>query len=162
MHIGIGVLMEVNAILSRGLLGADPYTGQRNDPIKELPTGIFRHLRRLHKAVKDELEIVAPEHKEFVAKWGVDGKFPDKDAENFAEFIAAYNEFFGTPDIILPFTDPFHTELLDGLKIVVPVEIMNLMENVNETIADEEKQKATPPATVVSDNGPESPEANAN
>ena len=161
MHISLGVLMQVNSVLSRGLVGADPYTGQRNEPIKELPTGIFRHLRRLHKAVKDELEIVAPEHKEFVAKWAADGKFPDKDAENFSEFIAAYNEFFGTPDIILPFAIPFQLDLIKP-ETIVPLDIMGLMEDVNDAIAEEEKQKATPPATVVSDNGPESPEANAN
>lgn len=160
MNISLGVLMEVNAILSRGLLGQDPYSGKRNEPIKELPVGIFRHLRRLHKAVKDELEIVAPEHKEFLVKWAVDGKFPDKEAENFAEFFAAYNEFFGTPDIVLPFS-PFKLELLDGLSVVVPVDIMNLMENVNDTIADEMKAKEIPPATAVDNKGPESPAPNA-
>jgi hypothetical protein len=160
MHTSVGVLMEVNKILSRGLLGADPYTGQKFEPIKELPTGIFRHLRRLHKAVKDELEIVSPEHKEFVQKWVVDGKFPTEDAENFSDFIAAYNEFFGAPDIVLPFSTPFDLDLIDK-KTVVPVDIMNLMENVNDTIADEMKAKEIPPATAVDDKGPESPTPSA-
>jgi hypothetical protein len=39
---------------------------------------------------------------------------------------------------------------------------MGLMEDVNDAIAEEEKQKATPPATVVSDNGASTPDANAN
>jgi hypothetical protein len=160
MHTSVGVLMEVNKILSRGLLGVDPYTGEKIEPIKELPTGIFRHLRRFHKAVKDELEIVAPEHKAFIEAWVVDGKFPDKDSERYAAFIPAYNEFFGAPDIILPFATPFDLDLIDK-KTVVPVDIMNLMENVNDTIAEEEKQKEIPPATVVNDNGPESPKPNA-
>jgi hypothetical protein len=152
--------MEVNATLSRALQGRDPYTGKTNEPIKELPTGIFRHLRRLHNAVKGELDIVLPEHKEFVEKWAKDGKFPDKDSENYAEFIPAYNEFFGTPDIVLPFAEPFQLNLIKP-ELVVPVDIMNLMENVNDTIADELKEKANPPATAASDNGPSSPDANA-
>ena len=160
MHTSIGVLMEVNATLSRALHGRDPYTGATNEPIKELPTGIFRHLRRLHNAVKSELEIIAPEHKEFIEKWAKDGKFPDADAENHAEFIVAHREFFGKPDIVLPFATPFELEIIDK-KTVVPVDIMNIMENVNDAIADELKEKENPPATAASDNGPESPEPNA-
>lgn len=161
MHIPLGVLMQVNVILSRGLVGADPYTGQRNEPIKELPTGIFRHLRRLHKAVKDELEIVTPDHRAFVEKWAVDGKFPEKDAENFAEFAPAYNEFFGTPDIVLPFATPFQLDLIKP-ETVVPLDVMGLMEDMNDAIAEEIKQKEIPPATVVNDNGASTPSANAN
>ena len=160
MHISVGILMEVNATLSRALQGRDPYTGAMNEPIKELPTGIFRHLRRFHNAVKGELEIVLPEHKAFVEKWAADGKFPDKDAENFAEFIPAYNEFFGTPDIVLPFSTPFQLDLIKP-ETVVPLDIMNLMENVNDTIADELKKKAIPPATAVSDSGALTPIPNA-
>jgi hypothetical protein len=155
MHISFGVLMVINATLSRGLLGANPYTGEKNEPIKELPTGIFRHLRRLHKAVKDELEIIAPEHNEFIKKWAVDGQWPTPQSENYAEFDPAYNEFFGTPDIVLPFATPFELGLIDP-KTVIPVDIMNIMENINDTIADDEKQKETPPATVVSDTAPQS------
>ncbi len=158
MHVTVEGLFEVNAILGRGLNGVDPYTGARVESIKELPTGIFRHLRRLHKAIKDELEVIAPDHKTFVEKWAVDGKLPAREAENFDEYFAAYREFFGEM-VVIPFS-PFHLELLDGLKIVVPVDVMNVMENVNEAIASEEKEKEQP-ATADTDKGPESPKANA-
>jgi len=160
MHVTVEGLFEVNAVLSRGLNGVDPYTGARVEQIKELPTGIFRHLRRLHRAIKDELEVVAPDHKTFVEKWAVDGKLPAKDAENFQEYLRAYMEFFGEM-IVIPFS-PFHLELLDGLKIVVPVDVMNIMENVNEAIESEAKEKEKEqPATADTDKGVETPKADA-
>ena len=159
MHVTIAGLFDINAILSRGLVGVDPYTGERFAPVKELPVGIFRHLRRLHKAIKDEMEVIAPDHKDFVAKWVVDGKFPASDADNFADFQKDYKEFFG--DLVtIPFS-PFKLEMLDDLKVVVPVDLMNVMESVNEVIEEELKQKETPPATAVNDNAPESAKANA-
>lgn len=156
MHTSYSGLLEINGILSRGLLGVNPYTGEKNDPVKELPTGIFRHLKRLYKAVKDEMEIIQPEHREFIEKWAVDGKWPTHDSEKFAEFKPLYDEFFGMADIVIPISR-FHTELLDDLKIVLPVDLQNLMEDINSSIEFEEKQKETPPATVVSNKGPESP-----
>jgi len=161
MKITIEGLFEINAVLSRGLNGVDVATGKRIEPVKELPTGIFRHLRRLHKAVKDELEIIAPEHKDFIAKWAVDGKFPAPNAKNFKEFASAYTEFFGDT-VTIPFS-PFKLEMLDDLKVVVPTDLMNLMETVNDVIEDEMKvkEKEIPPATAVNDNGPVSPKADA-
>jgi len=161
MHVAIAGLFELNAVLSRGLSGVDPYTGERVEPVKELPVGIFRHLRRLHRAVKDELEIIAPEHKVFIDKWVVDKKFPAPDAENFADFQKAYAEFFGET-VVIPFS-PFKLEMLDDLKVVVPTDLMNLMETVNDVIEDEmkAKEKEIPPATAVNDNGSENPKADA-
>lgn len=162
MHITVEGLFEVNAVLGRGLNGVDPYTGERVAAIKELPTGIFRHLRRLHKAVKDELEIIAPDHRLFVEKWAVDGKFPARDAENFKDYFAAYKEFFGEV-IKIPFTSPFKLEMLDELKIVMPVDIQALMENVNEAIEADMKEKEEPPATADTDKiGASTPNADAN
>jgi hypothetical protein len=158
MHGTFAGLLEVNGILSRGLLGVDPYTGQRNDPARELPPSMFRHLRRFHRAVKDEMELISPEHQAFIKKWIVDGKWPTPDSENFAEFTKAYNEFFGTPDIVVPFS-PFKLELLDNLTSPVPVDLMTLMENANE--AYESELKETPPATAVSDKGASTPNTDA-
>lgn len=160
MYLSVGVLMDLNVTLSRGLHGKNPYTGEICDPVKELPTGIFRHLRRLLKAVVGELEIVEPDRKIFADKWLVDGKWPTKKAENFAEFVPAHKEFFGKPDILLPFSTPFQLDLIKP-ETVVPVDIMNLMENVNDTIAEEAKQNEIPPATVDNDKGAETPKANA-
>jgi hypothetical protein len=160
MHVAIGGLFEINAILSRGLMGVDPYTGQRFAKADELPVGIFRHLRRLHRAIKDELEIISPDHKVFVEKWVVDGKFPAPDADNFAEFSTARNEFFGELAVI-PFATPFNLGLIKD-DAVVPTELIGLMEEVNEVIEKEMKENETPPATADTDKGPESPKANAN
>lgn len=159
MKFTIEGLFGANAVLSRGLLGVDVVSGARVEPIKELPTSIFRHLRRLHRAIKDELEIISPDHREFMAKWGMDGKFPTPESENFKEFLGAYNEFFGEI-VTIPFS-PFHLDVLDELKIVCPVDIQNLMENVNEVIAEELESEKEPPATADTDNGPSSPDANA-
>ncbi|MDD5009206.1 MAG: hypothetical protein PHC68_12510 [Syntrophorhabdaceae bacterium] len=160
MYLSLGVLMDMNVTLSRGLHGKNPYTGEICRPVGELPVGIFRHLRRLYRAVIGELEIVEPDRKVFADKWIVDGKWPNSEAENFSEFLPAYNEFFGKPDIILPFATPFQLDLIKP-ETVVPVDIMNLMENVNDTIADEAKQNENPPATVVNDNGASTPKADA-
>lgn len=158
MHVSIEGLFEVNAVLSRGLNGVDAYSGERGTAIKELPPGIFRHLRRLHRAIKDELELIEPERKLFLEKWLVDGKTPAQDAENFPEYLAAYREFFGEV-ITIPFSDPFKTEILEDMKIVLPVDIQTLMENINDAIADEKKEKE-PPATANIYKGPESPKTN--
>jgi hypothetical protein len=159
MHITIEGLFEVNAVLGRGLNGVDPYTGVRVEAIKELPPGIFRHLRRLHRAVKDELELIAPDHKAFVEKWAKDGKMPAKDAENFGEYFNAYQEFFYEV-VVIPFATPFKLDILEELKIVLPVDVQVVMENVNDAI---ESEKTTePPATADTDKqGAVTPEPNA-
>ena len=138
MRVSFMWLLEAKAILSRGIFGADPYTGEMVEPAKNLPASMFRHLGRVIKAVNDELEIGAPEHKEFIAKWAVDGKFPDSDAENYAEFKPLHDEFFFAPDFIIEFS-PFKLELLDNLNEKVPVSLMNLMHEMNE--AYEQSQK---------------------
>ena len=158
MHVTLEGLIQMKAILSRGLMGVNPFTGERNKPAKELPASMFRHLRRLLKAVDDELAIAEPERKAFAEKWAVDGKWPTPDSENYAEFAPLYNEMFNTPDFVLPFS-PFKLELLDRLDEAIPTDLMGLMESANDIYEAEQKQNA--PATGDSDNGPESPEPNA-
>lgn len=158
MHVTLEGLIQMKVILSRGLVGVNPFTGERSKPVTELPASMFRHLRRLQKAVDDELAIAEPERKAFVEKWSVDGKWPTPDAENYAEFAPLYAEMFGTPDFVLPFS-PFKLELLDTLDEKIPVDLMTLMETANEFHEAEQKQNA--PATGDSDNEPESSEPNA-
>ncbi|MDD3984195.1 MAG: hypothetical protein PHU54_09740 [Candidatus Omnitrophica bacterium] len=161
MKVSFMWLLEAKAILSRGIFGADPYTGEKVEPAKNLPASMFRHLRRVIKAVNDELEIGAPEHKEFIAKWAVEGKFPEPDTENYAEFEPAYQEFFLTPDFIIEFS-PFKLELLDNLNEKVPVDLMNLMDGMNE--AYEQSQKVAHednPSTGDTDKAAIKPQADA-
>jgi hypothetical protein len=159
MHVSFEGLLMLRGILSRGLLGRDPYTGEIAPMAKELPPGVFRHLRRLLRDVNSEIDTVTPEHKKFVEKWAVDGKFPEKENEKFGEFSKEYREFFQLADIVLAFS-PFKLEMLDNLKEPAPVELMNIMEDLNGIYEEEQKQNT--PAKGDSNIGSESPKADAN
>jgi hypothetical protein len=139
MHTNLMTLFQMNTILSRGLNGIDPNTGERVNPANKLPPSMFRHLRRVMKSIRDEIDLCEPERKPFADKWLVDGKWPKETDENFAEFKPLFDDLFFNPDITIPFT-PFKLELLDKLDDPIPVDLMSLMEQLNEVYESEQKE----------------------
>jgi hypothetical protein len=160
MHISLSWLFQVRAILYRHLLGIDVATGKREAPNLRLPVSMKRHLRRVLEAVEDDIKIAKPEHEEFVKKWaGEDGKLPEFNPTGDSEYDLAFREFFGTPDMVIPFS-PFKLELLDKWDEFVPDEITGMMEEMNMEFENQKNAEAAK-AAEVKNTGAETPTPNA-